>query len=171
MSEILTYRQGTIDDLSALLELGIAAYSPYRDVLEPQHWQTLERGLHDEAELKALIERSIVFICHHAAGTPAGAAYFVPQGNPTPVFDRAWCCIRRLGVHPDFRGQGIARTLTQMCIDQAIRSGEHTMALHTSEFMDTARNMYERMGFRQQYPIPDLFGKKYWLYTLSLKDH
>ena len=73
-----------------------------------------------------------------------------------------------VGVKPKYRGQAIAKTLTQMCIDFAKQSNEKTIALHTSEFMDAARHIYEGIGFKVLKEIPPLFGKKYWLYTLEL---
>jgi len=76
--------------------------------------------------------------------------------------------MRMVGVNPKHRGQGIAKTLTEMCIEFAKQSDEKTIALHTSEFMDAARHIYENIGFTVLKEIPLLFGKKYWLYTLDL---
>jgi ribosomal protein S18 acetylase RimI-like enzyme len=73
-----------------------------------------------------------------------------------------------VGVDPAYRGQGIAKTLTKMCIDHARYNNEKTIALHTSEFMGPARHIYESMGFKVQYEIP-LFGKRYWIYKLDLE--
>jgi ribosomal protein S18 acetylase RimI-like enzyme len=73
-----------------------------------------------------------------------------------------------VGVNPNYQGQGIAKVLTRMCIDYAKQNNEKTIALHTSEFMDAARHIYEDAGFKVLKEIPPLFGKKYWIYTLDL---
>jgi ribosomal protein S18 acetylase RimI-like enzyme len=97
-----------------------------------------------------------------------GAAYLVPAGNPTPVFDEDWCYIRMVGVLPQYRGYGVARQLTKMCIEHAGQANERTIALHTSEFMDSARHLYESLGFRKMKEIDPIFGRRYWLYTLEI---
>jgi ribosomal protein S18 acetylase RimI-like enzyme len=55
-----------------------------------------------------------------------------------------------------------------MCIDKAKQTKEKTIALHTSEFMDAARHIYESLGFKVLHEIAPRLGKKYWLYTLDL---
>jgi ribosomal protein S18 acetylase RimI-like enzyme len=97
-----------------------------------------------------------------------GVAFFVPHGNPAGFFSAEWCYIRRVGVRPEYQGKGIAQQLTQLCIEHARNTGEKTIALHTSEFMDAARHIYERTGFRRQEEVKTLFGKKYWVYLLEL---
>jgi ribosomal protein S18 acetylase RimI-like enzyme len=73
-----------------------------------------------------------------------------------------------VGVNPSYAGRGIARQLTETCIKKAKELGEKTVALHTSEFMDAARHLYESIGFRVLKEIPERLGKKYWLYTLDI---
>ena len=61
----------------------------------------------------------------------------------------AWAGIRLLAVRPDYRGQGIGRGLMDECIWRCRKAGVKTLGLHTTEFMDIARGMYERMGFQR----------------------
>jgi GNAT superfamily N-acetyltransferase len=164
----LSYRRGSMEDLNKLKELGLKAYGEYRDVLTAENWEKLYNGLQNEEELVLLIKRATVFVCETIDQRMAGMAYLVPNGYPTDIYLKEWCTIRRLGVDPEFRGKGISRRLMQQCIDHARETNEKVIALHTSEFMDTARQLYERMGFVQVRRINDLFGKKYWLYTYDL---
>ncbi len=97
-----------------------------------------------------------------------GAAYLIPHNNPTKIFKKEWAYLRMVAVNPNYQGQGIAKALTKNCIDFARKNNETTIALHTSEFMDAARHIYENIGFKVRQEIPPLFGKKYWLYTLDL---
>ena len=100
-----------------------------------------------------------------------GMAFFVPNGNPTDIYESEWCYIRFVSVDPEFGGQGIGRKLTTMCIDIANRNGEKTIALHTSEMMDKARHIYESLGFTILREIDQRLGKRYWLYTLEINDN
>jgi ribosomal protein S18 acetylase RimI-like enzyme len=95
-------------------------------------------------------------------------AYLIPHGNPTELFEDGWAYIRMVGVNPLHEGKGIAQELTRVCIRQAEENGERVIALHTSEFMHAARHIYEKNGFRVLKEIAPRFGKRYWLYTLSL---
>jgi GNAT superfamily N-acetyltransferase len=60
-----------------------------------------------------------------------------------------WAGIRLLGVHPDFRGRGVGQLLMKECIRRCRQAGVKTLALHTTNFMDAARRMYEIMGFQR----------------------
>jgi GNAT superfamily N-acetyltransferase len=57
---------------------------------------------------------------------------------------------RLLAVDPAARGRGIGRALFQACLERARAAGKRRMALHTTEWMATARAMYERAGFRRE---------------------
>jgi GNAT superfamily N-acetyltransferase len=62
---------------------------------------------------------------------------------------------RLLAVDPAARGRGIGRALFQACLDRARAAGKRRMALHTTEWMVTARAMYQHAGFRRE-PDGDL---------------
>ena len=53
----------------------------------------------------------------------------------------------------------------------ARQNGENIIALHTSEFMDTARHIYESVGFKVLKEIDQRLGKRYWLYKLDLNEN
>ena len=57
--------------------------------------------------------------------------------------------------------------LTQRCIEKAKALEEKTIALHTSEFQNAARHIYESEGFKKIKEF-ELYGKKYWIYLLEL---
>jgi GNAT superfamily N-acetyltransferase len=58
--------------------------------------------------------------------------------------------LRLLAVDPAARGRGIGRALFRACLDRARAAGKRRMALHTTEWMATARAMYERAGFHRE---------------------
>jgi ribosomal protein S18 acetylase RimI-like enzyme len=56
----------------------------------------------------------------------------------------------------------------QHCINHAKKTNEKVIALHTSEFMNAARHLYEKMGFEILREIEPRLGNRYWLYSLRL---
>ena len=162
-----TYRNITLNDLQQLKQLGIISYGQFSNVLEPQHFNTLNTFLHDEDKLTQLISKSTGFAYLHN-NQIIGMAFIIASGNPWEIFKADWSYIRMVGVNPAYQGQGIAKTLTSMCINHAIKTNEKIIALHTSEFMNAARHIYESLGFKILQEIEPRFGKKYWLYTLNI---
>ena len=164
----LSYRIGTINDVEQLRNLGIIAYGQFQSALTPDNWQTFNANLQDRQKFIDILNIAKCFVCLDNDKL-VGVAYIIPSGNPTDLFKSEWSYIRMVGVNPKYRGQAIAKTLTKMCIEHAKQNNEKTIALHTSEFMDAARHIYESIGFKVLQEIPPLFGKKYWLYTLDIK--
>lgn len=161
------FRQGTIADIQQLLALGLDSFGTHRTALTEENWLKLQSGLSDESRYVDLLSKAKCFVCEND-NTIIGMAFLVPNGNPTEVFAADWCYLRMVGVSPEHSGQGIARKLTQICLDYAKQADEKTVALHTSEFMDAARHIYEGLGFVRIKEIPSMFGKQYWLYRLEL---
>jgi ribosomal protein S18 acetylase RimI-like enzyme len=162
----LSHRSGSIDDLDELQKLAVISYSQFKTSLSPENWTTFNNFLHDKQKFIDILNVAKSFVCLDE-NKIIGVAYIIPRGNPTDLFKEEWSYIRMVGVDPDYRGKGIAKTLTQLCIDHAKQTKEKTIALHTSEFMDAARHIYESIGFKAQQEF-SLFGKRYWLYTLEL---
>jgi ribosomal protein S18 acetylase RimI-like enzyme len=149
------------------MDLGQISYGQYAQVLTPDNFAILNKFLHDEKSWTELINHSYPFVCEEE-GVIAGMAFLITSGNPTDIYDATWCYIRMVGVHPDYAGQGIGKKLTLLCIEKAKELKENTIALHTSEFMDAARHIYEKIGFTVLREIAPRFGKRYWLYTLAI---
>lgn len=156
-----------MNDVDQLHDLGIISYRQFQNALTPDNWKIFNDNLQDRQRFVDILKIARCFVCLDN-NKIIGVAYLIPSGNPTDLFKPEWSYIRMVGVNPTYRGQGIAKTLTQMCIDFARQNKEQTIALHTSEFMDAARHIYESLGFKVHKEIQPLFGKKYWLYTLDL---
>lgn len=161
------YRQGSIQDKQQLKQLGLLAYGNYASVLAPEHWATFSASLNNEERLEELIRKAVIFVCVKDEEI-IGMAYLVPHGHPWDVFKAEWAYMRMVGVNPAYNGIGIAKVLTQKCIDHAKNTNESVIALHTSEFMPAARHIYEQLGFKIKEEITPRFGKRYWLYVLEL---
>jgi GNAT superfamily N-acetyltransferase len=167
MKEEYACRLANRSDLKALQQVGLLSYGRFKELLGNDHWKIMESNLGNETTYLKLLETATAFVCEkdHAL---VGMAFLVPNGNPTAVFQADWCYIRLAGVIPDHEGKGIGRTLIEHCIRFAKHSGEHTIALHTSEFQHAARHIYENLGFIRLREIDNTYGKRYFLYTLPL---
>lgn len=162
-----TYRIGTIEDKEALRQLALISYGQFKADLTERNWNELHAILNDERSYTDILSIAKCFVCE-LNNELIGVAYIVPSGNPTDIFQSDWSYIRMVGVHPTSRGHRIGEKLTTMCIDYARQHNEKTIALHTSEFMDAARHIYEGIGFKQIKELDNLFGKRYWLYRLEI---
>lgn len=161
-------RKGNKNDLKSLKLLGLKSWSQYRGRLSDEHWHTLRSSLANENTYTQLLSQGDCLVYENKEGKIVGMAFLIPRGNPTDIYDTSWCHLRFVSVDPDARGQRIAEQLTNKCIQLARENNEQIMALHTSEIMDAARHIYEKIGFEVKKELPYRLGIKYWLYTFDL---
>ena len=162
----LKYRKANLSDFDKLKSLGIESYSEFSSILTRKNWNKMNSFLESDDNLLQLIEQSTVFVCEKESDI-IGMIYLVPSGNPTKLFHKNWSYIRFLGVNTKFRGNGIGKKLTDLCLKFAKETNEKHIALHTSEFMNSARAIYEKRGFIKTKEI-EYLGKRYWIYLLDL---
>ena len=169
MKTDLTYRKANLSDLEQLKSLGIESYTEFSKVLTRTNWDKMNSFLENDENLASLIKKSTVFVCEKDLSI-IGMIYLVPSGNPTELFQENWSYIRFLGVNTKFRGSGIGKKLTDLCIGYAKETKQKFISLHTSEFMDSARAIYEKIGFEKTKEI-EYLGKRYWIYLYELKEN
>lgn len=167
MNQTYSYRKGTASDSEQLKQLALLSYGQNRGVLGEENWAMMKNNLSNEGMFQQLLKTSDCFVCEDQ-GKIIGMAFLIPKGNPTDFFEKEWSYIRLIGVDPSYGGKGIGRKLTEQCVVQAIKNGEAIVALHTSEFQNAARHIYESLGFKQMKELDTIYSKRYWLYKLDL---
>jgi ribosomal protein S18 acetylase RimI-like enzyme len=167
MNTELIYRAANVNDADEVVRIAQVSFGKYLPHLSPENQEKLQSSLSNKQNALSLISDSTGFVCEHN-GIMVGMAFLFSSGKAWEFFPAEWSYIRMLGVDPGYEGRGIARTLTNMCLDQAKKTGEKTLALHTSEKMEAARHIYESLGFTINKELEPRLGMRYWLYTLAL---
>lgn len=161
-------RQGNLKDLKQIKELAITEWTQFKNVLTPENWMSLFNTLTDEKNYTDLIRQSDSFVYENDQNKIIGFGFLVASGNPTDIYNDQQSYIRFITADSRYRGQKIGQSLTEKCIQKAKENGEKYVALHTSEMMDSARYIYEKLGFKIIKELEPRLGKKYWLYELEI---
>lgn len=161
-------RKGHINDLTFVKQLVQNTWKQFENNLTTKNWDKLSSSISNENLYKDLLQNSISFICENETGEVIGMSFLVASGNPTEIYNKEQCYIRFVTVSEKYKGLKLGQKLTEACIEFAKNNGEKKIALHTSEFMDKARYIYEKLGFKIIKEIEPRYGKKYWLYEMSL---
>lgn len=142
------------------------AYQQYKDSIPASAWKSY---LEDIMDVRSRLAMSALIVAE-VDGRLAGAVTLFSKSLPSSPegWPLGWAGIRLLAVHPSYRRRGIGRALVEECIRRCREQGITTIGLHTTEFMDVARRMYERMEFKRVpkfdfYPRPDVVVMAYRL--------
>jgi GNAT superfamily N-acetyltransferase len=168
IKKVFSIRNGNIHDLNSVKRLGQTTWKQFEKYLTLENWNKLSNNTSDENLYKDLLLNSTSFICENETGEIIGMSFLVASGNPTEIYNHEQCYIRFVTVSDEYKGLKIGQKLTEACIEFAKKNGEKKIALHTSEFMDKARYIYEKLGFIITKEIEPRYGKKYWLYEKSI---
>ena len=162
-------RQGNNNDLPGLKKLALDSWKQYQPVLTEENWNKLYSTLSADNTFIELLNNSWSFVCENEKKELICMSFLVPSGNPTEIYTHEQCYIRFVTVAAAYAGRQLGQKLTEKCIEKAKETNESVIALHTSEFMDRARHVYEKLGFQISRELPSRLGKRYWLYELKIK--
>ncbi len=163
----LHIRDARASDRKAIKEVTLSAYQEYATVMPPAHWQEYRKNIVDTL---ADIESAEQIVAEEN-GEILGTVLLYPQTKtkePNGKTKIEVPYIRLLAVVPSARGRGIGQALMQECIRRAHQSGAKVIELHTTDMMQAAMRLYERMGFkrlskRDFNPAPGVAIKAYQL--------
>jgi GNAT superfamily N-acetyltransferase len=156
-------RNFTAADAAQVDALGLAAFEQYRDAYSD--WPAFRARI---ATMSWLADSGEIIVVEQDGRIVGAVAYIGPGKPKSEIFLPEWPIMRMLVVAPDVQGQGVGRALAQECLRRAQRDGAAVFALHTSELMQVALPMYERMGFRRWSDAPTTYGVKYGIYVKDL---
>jgi GNAT superfamily N-acetyltransferase len=164
----LRIRDARSADRGAIEAVTLAAYEQYA-ALMPAHWEGYRQNIlatlaaaKPDAQIVAEEEGRIV-------GTvllyPAGSVMARPGGGSITLAEPE---VRLLAVAPAARGRGVGAALMNKCVSRARQSGAAALTLHTTDIMQSAMRLYERLGFQRApgldiQPAPGVIIKGYRL--------
>lgn len=141
------------EEIAQVLEVVLRAYEQYEQELPGQLWEQYRASIqasiienqphpphaHLVAEQDGRIIGSVqLFLSSEEAYGRA------ELGIESPI-------IRLLSVSPEARGRGVATLLIQESVQRAIGLRASSLYLHTSDMMQSAVKLYERLGFERAY--------------------
>jgi GNAT superfamily N-acetyltransferase len=162
MPELRDFHHG---DAALVNALALNAFDQFRDAYDD--WPTFQARLANMAGLASAGEVIVAELDRQIVGA---VAYIGPGRPKADFFKPEWPIMRMLVVAPSARGLGVGRALVDECLRRARRDGATEFALHTSELMQVALPMYQRMGFEWAASVPAIHGVRYGVYLKKLAD-
>lgn len=142
-------RPDELDEVSLLLR---DSYRQYEHFIRPEAWKLY---LEDITDVKSRLDESDLIVAELDRRLAGCVTLYLDGSHSFPeAWPKGWAVVRLLAVHPEYQGQGIGRALMEDCIRRCRQSKVAVIGLHTTEVMDIARKMYERMGF-ERFPESD----------------
>ncbi|MGG0028257.1 GNAT family N-acetyltransferase [Bacillus safensis] len=144
----LIIRQAVKEDHEAIRNVLIKSYAQYAPQFTEEGWQDYSAALaaavdNPNMELMLVAEFDGKVVGTLQMFRSSEQAYDNPEMGITSAI------VRFLGVDPDVRGKGIAESLLRKSIELTQSWGENVLYLHTSDKMQAAIRLYERMGFER----------------------
>jgi ribosomal protein S18 acetylase RimI-like enzyme len=142
----LHIRDARTEDRGAIRALTLAAYAEYATLMTPSAWAGLRQAVLAGLDAEGAVERIVA----ERDGVLLGSVMLYPAATNAygdALAQASWPELRLLAVAPAARGQGVGTALVQECMRRAQRAGASALGLHTSESLQTAIRMYERLGF------------------------
>jgi len=146
---VLRIRDARSSDRGVIEAVTLAAYEEYA-ALMPAHWEGYRQNI--LATLAAaqpdaqIVAEEVGRVVGSVLLYPAGSVMARPGGGSITLAEPE---VRLLAVAPEARGRGVGVTLMHECIRRARQSRAAALTLHTTDIMQAAMRLYERLGFRR----------------------
>ena len=141
-------RNAKVEELELIRKLRVEAYSEHASQIPEKHWRGLRKAISSDADNQPGVELIVAEI----DGEIAGSIVLFPAKTDAYegyVDELDYPEIRMLAVTPEFRGKGVAKALISECIQRTKAKNFDTIGLHTGDFMKSAINLYEHIGFER----------------------
>jgi predicted N-acetyltransferase YhbS len=163
----LKIRDARREDRDAARKITLSSFQQYAAVMPPARWEGYRENilatLTDVAPAQQIVAEKEGIIVGSVLLYPPGTAFSTHDAGPLACPE-----VRLLAAAPEVRGQGIGTALMKECIRRARMLGTGCLNLHTTDMMQVAMRIYERMGFVRApeldfYPDPSVTVKAYRL--------
>ena len=163
----VSVRAARPEDRDAILDVTLAAYQEYAARM-PGFWegyrQNIVASVSDAGDAEQLV-------AEHRGAIVGTVLLYPPRRmhiTQRESLDMPWPEARLLAVAPSARGRGVGAALMRECVRRVRLANGATLSLHTTDLMQTAMRMYERMGFVRApeidfHPAPGVTVKGYRL--------
>ncbi|MFC7063189.1 GNAT family N-acetyltransferase [Halobacillus seohaensis] len=141
-------RDAKKDELPYIREQRIKAYSEHAESISVEHWQALKQAISSDADIGDGVE----LIVAELEGEIVGSVALFPANTDAYegyVDELDYPELRVLAVAPEARGEGVALALVNECIRRTKGKGFESIGLHTADFMKSAIQLYQRIGFER----------------------
>ncbi|MFD0673112.1 GNAT family N-acetyltransferase [Cohnella sp. GCM10027633] len=146
----LQVRLAEAEDREEVARVLLDAYGQYEEALAGERWEQYKANILEAVDAPTTLARFVAEVDGRIVGSvfvyaTSTEAYGAPQlqiHNPI---------IRLLGVTREARGLGVATELIRASAKLAREGGADSLHLHTSDLMDSAVRLYERLGFERAY--------------------
>jgi GNAT superfamily N-acetyltransferase len=164
----LRVRGAAPGDREAIQAVTLAAYLEYAAAI-PAHWEGYRQNIIATLAAASPGTQIVALDAHRLVGAvllhAAGTTIENPGGTTTTL---TWPEVRLLAVAPSARGRGVGAALMHECLRRARSAGATTLTLHTTDLMQSAMRLYERLGFVRARdldlePAPGIIAKGYRL--------
>jgi len=143
----LIIRDARLDELDGVSLLLKEAYQQYENFIPPERWKPY---LADIVDVRSRLGDSDLIAAERDHRLIGCVTLYLDGSRSFPeAWPNGWAVVRLLAVHPEYRGQGIGHALMDECVRRCRRAKVTAIGLHTTEVMDIARRMYEKMGFKR----------------------
>lgn len=161
----LRIREVREDEHHVVASVTVDAYGEYAARMSPDAWSSFAV---DIANVRGRLVDAEILVAERD-GEIVGSVTRYPRWRGAQEDSAA---VRLLAVPPAERGCGIGRALMQEAIDRTRAEGKRRVILTTTTEMTSARELYERLGFRREpsldhMPAPGVHAQGY---SLDLED-
>jgi GNAT superfamily N-acetyltransferase len=154
MNTLRTAEVGEFDEIGKLM---VSVYSRLEGFPKPHEQPAYYQLLSNVGNLTAKPGTEILVALNKDDKIVGAVVYFSEMKNygsgGTATSELNTSGFRLLAVSPEAQGQGIGKLLTLECIRKAKEKGHAQVIIHSTNAMQTAWKMYEKLGFKRS---PDL---------------
>ena len=146
MAADVLIREGTPEEQDEIETLVKTAYREFQPIFPADRWEAWMDNIWETVH-----SGQGVAIVVESQGKLQGVVKFYPHAGQAGMgqWPKEAASMRILAVHPDSRGKGYGILLVRECVRRARALKIHQIYLYTGTFMQAARHIYEKLGFKR----------------------